>query len=226
MAKPMIEKIKKKQNIHFRYLGVEFYQQDPFYEEDISLKGISRAVLDNLPRAFFKNLDSVYVGQYDFLKKRKLDAAFQDGGIFVSNEKFSEEDVCDDIVHEIAHLVEEEYSEIIYGDDLIEIEFINKRKQLYTILNSEGYNIDYEQFMESEYNELLDSFLYQVVGYPTLSSLTVNLFCSPYGATSLREYFANCFEYFFWDKDITRVKKISPRVYQKLNQLLSLEEKE
>jgi Mlc titration factor MtfA (ptsG expression regulator) len=48
--------------------------------------------------------------------------------------------------------------------------------------------------------------------------MTVGLFCSPYGATSIREYFANAFEYYFI-KDPKYVKKVSPRVYVKINQL-------
>ena len=85
---------------------------------------------------------------------------------------------------------------------------------------SEGFEINLRDLMNPEYEKSVDLFLYQVVGYPTLSMLTVNLFYSPYGTTSLREYFANCFEAFYWDKDTDRVKQISPKVFDKLVKLL------
>ena len=66
-----------------------------------------------------------------------------------------------------------------------------------------------------EYNKKFDMYLYEEVGYPILNTLTVGLYCSPYGATSIREYFANGFEFFFL-KDRELVKQVSPQLYKKL----------
>jgi hypothetical protein len=75
---------------------------------------------------------------------------------------------------------------------------LGKRRKLYHLLQGEGYDemplVRYEMM---EYNKIFDSFLADVVGYPTLLTLTMGLFCSPYGATSIQEYFANGFEKFF-----------------------------
>ena len=49
----------------------------------------------------------------------------------------------------------------------------------------------------TEYNKKFDNFFANEVGYPTLLSLTMGLFVSPYGATSIQEYFANGFEKYF-----------------------------
>ena len=65
-------------------------------------------------------------------------------------------------------------------------------------------------------------YLYQEVGYQALNNLTVGLFCSPYGATSIREYFANAFEHYFM-KDPKYVKKISPNVYKVIVEISSPE---
>jgi len=67
--------------------------------------------------------------------------------------------------------------------------------------------------------EDFDMFLYKEVGYPLLSSVVASLFYSPYAATSLREYFANGFESFFMNKDIGRLKNISPTLYKKISKL-------
>ena len=58
-------------------------------------------------------------------------------------------------------------------------------------------------------------FLYDSIGYDVLNQITPGLFCSPYGATAIREYFANGFEFFFL-KDREMVKQISPQLYKKL----------
>ena len=64
-----------------------------------------------------------------------------------------------------------------------------------------------------------DEFLSDEVGYPTLLSITMGLFVSPYGATSLSEYFANGFEFYFL-KDPGYVSKISPKLYEKIENLV------
>jgi hypothetical protein len=66
-----------------------------------------------------------------------------------------------------------------------------------------------------EYDSKLDLFLYKEIGYGNLCSMTMGLFVSPYGATSLREYFANGFEEFF-SGDREYLKRISPELFNKL----------
>jgi multisubunit Na+/H+ antiporter MnhB subunit len=77
-----------------------------------------------------------------------------------------------------------------------------------------------ESFFNPEYSEEFDEFLYMLVGYPVLTTLTNNLFVSPYGATSLREYFANAFEEYFGRSNFRTVKLISPAISDKIEMLL------
>ena len=58
------------------------------------------------------------------------------------------------------------------------------------------------------------------VGYPTLLSLTMGLFVSPYGATSIQEYFANGFEKYFLDNPLT-VRDMSPVLYRKIEEIIN-----
>ena len=51
-------------------------------------------------------------------------------------------------------------------------------------------------------------------------SITMGLFVSPYGATSLSEYFANGFEKYFLDSPKT-VKDVSPVLYNKIETILN-----
>lgn len=174
-----------------------------------------------IPAHFLDNLDSIYIGNFDFLLDRDLNAVYKDGAIYVSPEQDNEEDMLDDLIHEVAHCVEESYGLDIYDDLKIENEFLKKRLALYNVLKSRGYNVlPRSDYLSTEYSEDFDEFLYMMVGYPTLTKLTVSLFVSPYGATSLREYFANCFEEYFAKKNYKEVKLLSPSVYEKIDMLL------
>ena len=109
----------------------------------------------------------------------------------------------------------------MYDDNEIAAEFVGKRKQLRTILKTNGHELkDPMLFIRTEYNPEFDNFLYDDVGYDKLNILSVGLFVSPYGATSLREYFANGFEHFYLH-DPTYLEKVSPKLYKKIYALTS-----
>ena len=130
--------------------------------------------------------------------------------------------MIDDIVHEISHLVEEDHSNHIYGDDAIEMEFISKRIALKRILESHGYSMSFYNFTNLDFSQDLDSFFYDVVGYPKLNNFVMGLLISSYAATSLREYFASGFEeYYLGDRDA--LAQISPKLYNNINQLNQME---
>ena len=163
----------------------------------------------------------VIVGIVPEFEERSVNALYKGGTIYVTNEQTDEGDMIDDIVHELAHSVETFASQDIYSDASIEQEFLGKRKKMFDILSQEGYNIPARYFLDTEYDEDFDMFLYKVVGYPLLTTLTMGLFTSPYATTSLREYFAKGFEeYFIGDR--IYLKKISPRLYTKISDLLDI----
>ena len=64
-----------------------------------------------------------------------------------------------------------------------------------------------------------DNVLYFAIGYAALTPISMNLFYSPYAITSLREYFANGFEAFYFHKDHDKLLRISPALYTKLEKL-------
>ena len=73
--------------------------------------------------------------------------------------------------------------------------------------------------MQTEYSNNFDNLLYFEVGYQVLSSIASNLFYSPYGATSLREYFANGFEAFYHHREPDKIAAISPILFDKLEKI-------
>ena len=86
-------------------------------------------------------------------------------------------------------------------------------------MKAEGYGISEDFFNELDYNKKFDEFLYKDVGYDKLIYMTMGLFASPYGATSLREYFANGFQFYLL-KDPGYLSKISPKLYEKIENLV------
>ena len=130
--------------------------------------------------------------------------------------------MVDDIIHEMAHCFEERHMEEIYSDIQIENEFLQKRKKLFAILNDGGYDIPARYFLDPEYDEDFDMFLYTVVGYPNLLTMTYDIFTSPYAITSLREYFAKGFEEFFIGNQ-KNLKDISPVLYNTILKVTNYE---
>ena len=78
-------------------------------------------------------------------------------------------------------------------------------------------------FQDPDYSQELDSYLYGQVGYSLLDLLSSSIFYSPYAITSLREYFANGFEAFFYYKDTSFLRRACPELYKKLYNLLENE---
>lgn len=186
--------------------------------EDIDISKVFEDVNGLLPEHFLNLVDIVYIGEFDFLKEREINAMYSDGALYISNVQDNNSDLKDDIVHEIAHAVEEKYGQFLYSDEDIINEFLLKRSRLKRILENQGYNIADLDFLETEYNEEFDNFLYNDIGYDALQMLAVELFLDPYSITSLREYFATGFEEYYLENRLY-LKDLSPYVYRKLSLL-------
>lgn len=195
--------------------------KDPLPEE-IDFSSVLAKLEKVTPKNFVYNLECIFVGQFDVLEQRDVQALYLDGAIYITNEQSSEADIYDDLLHEIAHVVEEMSNNELYGDGSVEQEYTEKKKKLFDILAQEGYDV-YKEFdlYNVEFDPAYDEFLYAKVGYDRLAIMTPNLFVSPYAATSLSEYFANGYENYLTGmrKD---VKELSPSLYNKIEDLFML----
>ena len=185
--------------------GIQIYIKDPL-SEDIDMDFVVKYVTSRIPRMLMRGVDVIYIGQFEDLIKRDVNAIFEDGAIYITNEQDNEMDIIDDIIHEMAHAAEKEYTSLIYSGPL-EREFLGKRRRLYSVLKAEGFDV----------------FLYQEVGYGRLNSLVNGLMPSAYAATSLREYFAICFEEYFMG-DVHYLKKICPVAFEIIQSLTEMED--
>lgn len=211
--------IQNKKTNHFRVGAIDVYISDP-HPQDVDTKLAIKKSLQKIPTHLLRNIKSIKVGNFAQLNNRSIQALYDKQTIVLSNKHTTTEDIVDDIIHEVAHSVEEIYGQKIYSDGKIEKEFLLKRKMLWQKLKQAGFEKPLDLFLNVEYTKELDHFLYMIVGYGVMRSLSLNLFYSPYAATSLREYFANAFEAFFMKEDISRIKSVSPSVYEKLETLM------
>ena len=200
---------------------ITVFIKDPL-PENVDIDYVLSSIEKRIPEHLVYGVDVIYVGKFEEFEVRDTNAAYKDGALYITNEQTDADDMIDDIVHEMSHACEETYHSLIYVDGKIQNEFAGKRKRLYETLKAEDYEVNLKDFLNIEFSEEFDSFLYQEVGYDKLTFFTMGLFVSPYGATSYREYFANGFEHYFLT-DPQYVKVISPAVYDKIDGLVFME---
>ena len=153
-----------------------------------------------------------------------IQSMFKDGAFWISSNNIknfiTEPIVAENIIHEVAHLLEEKFPNLIYGDGRLEKEYNSKKERLYQILKNENYNkVNYPLFFDNDQLKELDHFLYNLVGYDKISLLTSGLFLSPYSITTIREYFATGFLHFLLE-DINYLKDVSPILFEKITELI------
>jgi len=201
----------------FNFRGVNIFIDDPL-PENIDIKSVLRVVENRIPREFFKDIKEIRVGDYEYFDKRGINALYKDRVLYIANEQSGFEDLLDDIVHEIAHHVEQKYPEDIYGDGLLKREFLKKRKQLEFELRSEGYWTSEYDFEKIKFDLEFDKFLYDRIGKRLLNMVTSSIFIRPYASVSIREYFATGFEAYYLGKR-DELFQMSPDLYNKINEL-------
>jgi len=209
----IMESSKKTKQYHV-FNRISFYVLSDL-PDDVDVVSVISDLEDTIPEQLMFNVETIMVGRFDFLLDRGIKASYQDGAIYVLPDQDSDKDMLDDIVHEVAHSIEETSSMELYYDREIENEFIGKRKRLARTLEANGFDISSYNFLNPDHDKKLDEFLWYEVGYPTLLSMTMGLFITPYSSASMREYFAEGFEAFYLD-DRDYIKNTSPALYNKL----------
>lgn len=201
--------------------GVQVFIKDKL-PDDIDPDFVFQYINARVPFHLTTGVDIVYIGQFPEMAKRDINAFYEDGAIYITNQQDDEMDMIDDIIHELAHAVEVNNDELVYGSGLLQNEFIAKRKNLTTRLQ-ELYDVPKDFNFNIEYDVEIDKFLYKTVGYDVLNQMVANIFVSGYAATSISEYFARGFEeYFIGNREA--LKKLSPVLYRKINDLIHLED--
>jgi len=204
----------------YGYLTIVFKNR---FINDIDHKKVLLTINNLLPEHFLELIDVIYVGDFNFLRERSVNAAYSDGAIYVSNiEQDNESDLIDDIIHEFAHAVEEKYGYEIYLDGKIEKNFLAKRNRLKNLLKFDNYDLSLQDFTNPKFNPTFDDFIRKEIGYAKLNGYINNMFLGGYSVISVNEYFARGFEEFYLGKTLY-LQEICPYIYKKL---LSLHQEE
>jgi len=196
--------------------GLHVYVKDPLINQEINLEDVIGKVEDIIPEHLRVDVEMIIIGWFDEFEEQEITAFYKDGALHMSPSIIDAENFFDDAVHEIAHSVENLYGYVIYGDQNLKKEFLRKRKYLHDMLWTKGFKLPLNFFMNPEYDEEFDMFLYKTVGYDKLSSICQGLFVTAYAATSLKEYFATGFLEFYLDSNHNFLKKTCPQLYKKL----------
>jgi len=214
-----LKKAKSQQREYYLNESINLYIKDPLTRE-VDVRNVMEKISSVIPPHLVSEIDSIFVGIFEEFEEMETNAMFKDGAIYVTNDQDNEEDMVDDIIHEIAHSLESPHGYLIYGDGKVQKEFMAKRMKMYEILKAEGLKPNLKRFIDLDYSKELDMYLYEDVGYDRLNFIcsSYGIFTSAYCATSLREYFANGFEYYFLD-DRAYLAKICPQLYKKIEEL-------
>ena len=221
----LLEKQKKrlqKNSDFYTARGTHVYFKDDVVN-DIDVEEVVAKVEARLPEHLLSEIEMIVVGWFEEFEERNINAFYDSGAIYVSNIQDDHDDMFDDIVHEIAHSVEDAYGYQIYADQKIKEEFLRKREHLHNIMWKMGFKAPKSFFLNVEFNDDFDDFLHKEVGYDKLAPIMRGVFISPYAATSLREYFATMFTEFYLDSNHSFFKKTSPTLYNKISMLQNQE---
>jgi hypothetical protein len=207
---------------HYKLHNIDIFIKDSL-PKNIDPDNVFTYISNRIPQHLLNGVDIIYIGEFKVFKERDINAIYEDGAIYVTNAQDSEHDLIDDIIHEIAHSVEERYTELIYEDSLLKKEFLGKRERLFWILQSNDYK-PYSKIRNTfVYDEQIDLYFYKEVGYEAMWNIVTGLFPSPYSATSLREYFAIGFEdYYIGDR--ASLKRDCSILFSKLKDLDFMED--
>ena len=203
----------KKMKDHYNVGGVDVFVKDPV-PTSVDLVVVFDYISARIPFYLTKDIDVIYVGMFPEMVERDINAFYEDGAIYISNEQDDEMDMIDDIIHELSHAVEQKNGETIYGDSNLEREFRAKRQRLESRLR-QNYDVPADFLITLDYDKNIDTFLYKTVGYKALNQICVNIFPSAYAATSISEYWAKGFEEIFIG-DSDSLQQMCPILYNKL----------
>jgi hypothetical protein len=212
-----LKRNKKKQK-EYSFGNAYVFIKDPL-PENINIQHVLGVVEEKIPLAMREMIESVMVGNFEEFEDRQINAMYKDGSIYLTNAQTDNNDMIDDMVHEIAHAVEDQFGYDIYAlDNKLVSEFKMKRLQLKRLLEDAGFETQGYDFENVEYVQEYDDYLLHTVGYPTLASLCIGIFPTAYSPTSIREYFATGFEAYFLG-DRAYLKKMCPVLYRKIKEI-------
>ena len=89
----------------------------------INFNNVIKTLEKHIPAPILNMIEGIYIGEFDELKTRNIQAMFKDGVIYLSsfqnNPNVSEKWITKDICHEFGHALEDNLGKEIYADGKI-----------------------------------------------------------------------------------------------------------
>ena len=205
--------MQQQQSDFYTARGTHVYFKDA---SEIDVESVINKLERKIPEHLLSEMEMIVVGQFEEFEERNISAFYENGILHISNIQQDENDMLDDLVHEVAHSVESINGFEIYGDEKLKREFLSKRERLHQHLSALGYDVNESWFKEVEYDPDFESFLFETVGKQKLRMICTGLFINAYAPVSLREYFATGFTDFYLHSEDTLLRKLSPQLFDKV----------
>ena len=110
------KKSRRRMKDKYSMRGTNIYIHDQV-PDDINLEFVFDYIIARIPTRLMDSIDVIYVGDFPDFKTREIDAYYDNGAIFVTNNQEDDHDMINDIVHEIGHGVEQRFNDFIYSDN-------------------------------------------------------------------------------------------------------------
>ena len=86
--------------------------KDPILSDEVKIEDFVETIEKKIPIHLLRGIEMIYIGDFPHLKGRN--ALYSDGAIYISSAEPTTHDMLEDVIHEIAHSVEEKYGYLIY----------------------------------------------------------------------------------------------------------------
>ncbi len=212
------KKVMRERKEYALFATINVFIKEPLNSE-ISMTNVLMDIENTIPQHLTTEVETIIVGKFKELDERGVRAAYLDGGIYVTNDQPSEQQLFEDIVHEFAHAVEKTYEYELYSDSAVEKEYLTKKKRFLDTLEANNIKVPNRIRYETEYSKFFDEYLFYELGYEKVLPFCNGIFITPYASVSISEYFATAFEYYFIESDLSQVKNTCPQLFLKLREL-------
>ncbi len=148
-----ILKSKKQKKEFLLFSRIMVFIQDPLISDSVDFDEVVSNLEKFMPPHLFEDIDIIYIGQYQDLIDRGLEALYESGAIYITNTLSENVDYVENIIHENAHSIEDAHGISIYVDVKVNSEFICNSKRLFNIIKSQDYDISGFDYLQPKFDQ-------------------------------------------------------------------------
>jgi hypothetical protein len=179
-----------------------------------------------IPEYLLKDLDDVFIGSFEELKRKNQDILYKDGALYISNEyQTTSESLIYCFLLGIGYSTWFSFQDELLSDGFLQKEFLSKRISVSNLLKfqidhdilklDKVLDLDYYHRLESIISHMKEAFKKDKLILEALKDLYITNF----GIYSLMNYYIDGYIEFLYNKDKDRIQKLCPILYNKIYNL-------